>query len=91
MNGHSPEPWSYDSSYDNINDADDVAVLDIWNPDDAERIVACVNACRGISTEDLKKSIRKENIVLLGRDEVLREAMERAIDVEIVVSEERKT
>lgn len=51
---HSPEPWRT-SSPRFIRCADGVGyvVADACCPEDADRIVACVNACRGIPTDEL--------------------------------------
>jgi hypothetical protein len=51
---HSPEPWSNDADY--IRDADGETVAEGFTElDDLERIVACVNACRGVGNEELRK------------------------------------
>lgn len=58
----SPEPWHYDPATRHINvEGDARIVVDVVNVfwDEAEtnangeRIVACVNACEGISTQNL--------------------------------------
>lgn len=57
--GHSPEPWTQKMSA--IIDAKSRVVLeidrysDILAGEDIERIVACVNACRGIPAELLQR------------------------------------
>ena len=57
---HTKEPWSYDknaSSRPIWGNGDNTAVTfddRKPSPEDARRIVACVNACAGISTEDLE-------------------------------------
>jgi hypothetical protein len=61
---HSPEPWTWErsGSFDVISDStgDSVIVhdvlsnIDVVTPD-LNRIVACVNACKGIPTERLVK------------------------------------
>lgn len=60
MSGHSPEPWKYSIDVDgrvNIF-VDDGRVVTLCHarlrPEDARRIVACVNACAGIATEMLE-------------------------------------
>ncbi len=62
MDKHTPGPWLYSDDGKNIISMDDeanenfvVAILD--GPDkiaNAQRIVACVNACEGIPNEDLE-------------------------------------
>ncbi len=63
MSEHSKEPWRITSidGWDGVGTvpdargfADDVCKLVFNNPANARRIVACVNACRGISTEALE-------------------------------------
>jgi len=57
---HGPEPWSYEGR-GTLVDADDESITyfthewgeDVLSDADAERIVACVNACAGIPTEAL--------------------------------------
>lgn len=60
-NKHTPEPWQ--GINDTVCDAQDKTIAHVltsqYEPDgflstDARRIVACVNACRGISTEQLE-------------------------------------
>jgi hypothetical protein len=65
---HSPEPWSYArnerTKRDYVFDADGKSII-IWTPsckptfttENAERVVACVNACRGIPNEELDKVV----------------------------------
>ena len=60
MSGHSPEPWKYSTDMDgrvNIF-VDDGRVVTLCHahlrPEDARRIVACVNACDGLTTEFLE-------------------------------------
>jgi hypothetical protein len=62
MSGHTQEPWSY--SEGNVYASDQSLIvtavdasghLDIAPEDCARRIVACVNACSGIGTDDLEK------------------------------------
>ncbi len=60
MNQHTPEPWVIDgqcaaAESDQVNNGFFTAICK--GPDgeaNARRIVACVNACEGISTEDLE-------------------------------------
>ena len=62
---HSPEPWSVDpTDQEDIHDGNGkwVVCADRYQPVDmsienAERIVACVNACKGIPTEDLQDGV----------------------------------
>lgn len=54
--GHSPEPWEL-GYYGTVRDASGRVIL--ASPEDASddnlrRLVACVNACAGIPTEDLE-------------------------------------
>ena len=57
MPKHSPEPWTWDG--ERLLDADGHEVVGGWEwyaaPVDMKRAVACVNACKGISTEILNK------------------------------------
>lgn len=62
---HSPEPWRledtglplfiYDSNTQEFPEGNHVAEVPNGLRDSAKRIVACVNACRGIPTEELEK------------------------------------
>lgn len=61
---HTPEPWAIheDASGDIfISGSDHTYITEIGNPDedgaaaDARRIVACVNACRGLPTDELEQ------------------------------------
>ena len=64
---HSPEPWRATILPDKVgcdkitdNSGHEVWSNDGWEPtslepDDLQRIVACVNFCAGIPTEDLEK------------------------------------
>ena len=66
---HSPEPWSPSNRdtgmsstvYRTILGSDDELVASIYTSDEQEgnleRIVACVNFCRGVSTEDLVNAL----------------------------------
>lgn len=54
MNKHTPEPWEEFTPAGatfQIIDADGIILADVYDRDDAKRIVACVNACRGINPE----------------------------------------
>lgn len=64
---HSPEPWKVRTLQGDvgIDDADGLGILGcnsldlpyVQDPEDARRIVACVNFCRDIPTEDLESII----------------------------------
>jgi hypothetical protein len=65
MSGHTPEPWVADMdriySPDPKDDTWTSVVAEALGPPEihrpnARRIVACVNACKGISTEKLEES-----------------------------------
>lgn len=53
---HSPEPWAEDAVGFGVRDATgrDIWLIDDIDPEDRRRIVACVNACAGLSTEALE-------------------------------------
>lgn len=60
---HTPEPWASDKRDPVL--FQDVLILDsngksigkVWRSEDTLRIVACVNACAGISTEALEQGV----------------------------------
>ncbi len=63
MSEHSKEPWRIISigGWDGVGTvpdsrgfADEICKLAYNNPANARRIVACVNACEGVATEDLE-------------------------------------
>jgi hypothetical protein len=90
MSDHSPEPWAYeDLGSDRFdvrdNDGQGVFAEEIM-PDaaDASRIVACVNACAGHSTEDLEKAARGEVLAVLGRTRELMDALRGAPAGEVI-------
>jgi len=65
---HSPEPWRkanapeefiVDKHYDVVADADIDDEFGIANRD---RIIACVNACRGIPNEELEDTIKEQSL-----------------------------
>ena len=63
---HTPEPWQWRDellwSGDSIVVAGDgYRCLDMVEAD-ARRIVACVNACAGVSTEDLERMLLDESL-----------------------------
>lgn len=73
MSGHSPEPWKFSIDADgrvNIF-VDDGRVVTLCHarlrPEDARRIVACVNACAAIPTEDLEKAATDPIAGMFGR------------------------
>lgn len=66
MGKHTKEPWSLYRNDQSVGDARGYAVCDVWprggdgmvseeGKSNARRIVACVNACRGLSTDDLER------------------------------------
>jgi hypothetical protein len=65
MSKHSPEPWKVVN--DELQDANGEEVIFLtgeweiegWTmaPQDLRRIIACVNACRGIPTEKLEQQL----------------------------------
>ena len=62
---HSKEPWTVDINSNDawIKQADGQHITGYGNGEvsvaDAERIVACVNACRGIPNEELEELINR--------------------------------
>jgi len=80
------EPWKVDEHGAFIRTSDDQDVVEDWGmePENAARIVACVNACQGIPTEDLVKAAQRENTVVLGNCDSLWKALEQATDIDIV-------
>jgi len=63
MSNHTPEPWSKNAISPTVYDGDGIAILRCEgrtliaeNEANARRIVACVNACRGLSTKDLEEN-----------------------------------
>lgn len=50
---HTPEPWKLSGTENIVAGGNYVVALDC-KPEDARRIVACVNACAGIETEQLE-------------------------------------
>ena len=98
MSEHSPEPWSIYEKGGFIEDASGVVVVDgtsffrdrkgdprtreaHWP--DLERIIACVNACKGISNETLKAAAKGECVVLLGSSRDLLDALKKSVDGEL--------
>ena len=70
---HSPEPWSHlahnSLKAEVVYDKDGRCVVDVaWydnHEDNAARIVACINACAGITTERLASMDLREAIEIL--------------------------
>ena len=67
MSKNTPEPWKLCRNDQSVGDARGYAVCDVWprgddqlaneeGKDNARRIVACVNACAGLPTEQLESS-----------------------------------
>lgn len=61
MSNHTPEPWSKNAISPTVYDGNGIAILRCEgrtliaeNEANARRIVACVNACAGVSTEKLE-------------------------------------
>ena len=50
----------------------------------AERVVACVNACAGITTELLHQAARMETLIVLGSTKQLQDHLLNALDMEIL-------
>ncbi|UNY40551.1 hypothetical protein KLER11_gp82 [Pararheinheimera phage vB_PsoM_KLER1-1] len=59
---HTPEPWTADGNYIRSNEGDVIAACEgditpfVIDEANARRIVACVNACDGISTDNLEQN-----------------------------------
>jgi hypothetical protein len=77
---HAPEPWTYDEKGSLLRDVSGQIVTIGRTPAptprtvssdalpvDMRRIVACVNACRGISTEALRSILQYEGNARLGQ------------------------
>lgn len=61
---HNPEPWGYGRVKTDTTDSyrwidGDGNTLDIDSWDNIDRIIACVNACRGIPNEELESLVTK--------------------------------
>ena len=73
MSGHSPEPWKYSTDVDGrvnifVDDGRTVTLCHAHlRPEDARRIVACVNACAAIPTEELEKAAADPIAGMFGR------------------------
>ena len=56
---HTPTPWRFDKTLEYIFDAnDDYPILEANSFEAAERAVQCVNACEGLSDEDLTVKVQ---------------------------------
>ncbi len=73
MSGHSPEPWKYSTDVGGrvnifVDDGRTVTLCHAHlRPEDARRIVACVNACAAIPTEELEKAAADPIAGMFGR------------------------
>ena len=73
MSGHSPEPWKFSTDVDGrvnifVDDGRTVTLCHArLRPEDARRIVACVNACAAIPTEELEKAAADPIAGMFGR------------------------
>lgn len=86
---HSPEPWRTCPFGDLLLDATGESLHckyddGIHNPEDIRRIVTCVNACRGFSTEQLEAAAKGEAICMVGRSKELVEAIKNAPDAGMI-------
>ena len=102
MSNHTPEPWSLLEAGDSIKhqvpvSSDRTSILTIategaiafgavYSADDARRIVACVNACRGLSTDELEQhglvsAVGYELIELTKQRDELLAALQGMIDI----------
>lgn len=73
MMTHAPEPWRKDE-LGNIVNADFMIYSNRWpctmyRKEDVDRLIACVNACAGIPTEDLAQ-IRHAALVKIQGDKI---------------------
>lgn len=98
---HSPEPWKITQDHDlvdasgvclEVQDSGDGLNHCHWGlkPEDMRRIVACVNACKGFTTEQLEAAAKGEALCIIGNSRELREIIENAPDegfVEVVPAE----
>ena len=78
MTDYTEGPWEQEAPYGHlVIDRAGNLVADCARPEDARRIVACVNACEGISTENLEENkpiielARAYNVSLRQRDDLL--------------------
>lgn len=51
---HTPEPWQWEGEIERITGPNNGTIADVTTVANAERIVACVNACAGIPTASLE-------------------------------------
>ena len=73
-NNHTPEPWrigAMESGLVAIDGADGSEVTGFINPEDARRIIACLQSCSGIPTEQLEAYPGAVLRVMQQRDELL--------------------
>ena len=56
---HAKEPWARNGIDVILSVQSNRSVAKVYHPDDLERITACVNACKGISTESLENGAVK--------------------------------
>lgn len=91
---HTAEPWKLHRSGQSVGSSDGYGVCEVWPRDEdnfpdtegkanARRIVACVNACRGLSTDELEKhglvsAVGTELIELKKQRDQLLAAIEKA-------------
>jgi transposase len=80
MSNHTPEPWiNCGTQKEDVRDADGFGICKA-RTNDARRIVACVNACKGLTTESLEAGnypvdcspiINRIDAIEVQRDELL--------------------
>mgnify|MGYP000223358628 CR=1 FL=1 len=57
---HTPEPWIVDQDDSTmIETLGGIHVVSCQDDDDADRIVACINACAGLKSKDIEKVVRQ--------------------------------
>lgn len=59
---HSPEPWSIHYDLGDIIDSGGHYITRTSERLDTERIVVCINACRGISNEELEAGVVSQKV-----------------------------
>ena len=97
MSDHSPEPWVQYACEVFESDSNEELVAPVADCDsssngipektklaNARRIVACVNACKGVSTTSLIRASRGEVLVVLGRSDSVAKALREGKDQQIV-------
>lgn len=75
MMEHTKEPWSMDAVSGNIIGNNGELICESVTPKDARRIVACVNACAGLSTELLENITEVMGETLLNRFEAFNQQL----------------